>query len=522
LPDEKGVKSNIVVVLGMCLLLGFLLRMQSLGSRSLWTDEFFTLFLATGHGNEVSRLIEGNGRQGITAYKAGELKLFLANDASKGIRDVLRGVLTTDTHPPLYYGIMYYWMKAFGNSVVAIRMFSVLLGLISVLLAYWVGLYLFDRHAAIFSALVISCINFAVRFSQEARSYSLVIAVGLLSWLLLLRFERNQKAGDIAGFLVVNTLGMYSHYFYLFISLGQFLYFSIRYRNTASLLERYYLAFLASWVLCVPWFVQVVRKGYNFRLVEWAFGYPGIKDKLFEVLQGPGRYFFLSDRYPALLFMLGFIFFLGLAVFWRERRIVPAHSAAVVFCLCMVVVPLACMLCIDLVGQGALLTQIRFWVFPFVGCIPFFGYCMSRLYRKARIASCAVILLLISATYAAGGMQFGPAPLCASQYIHARSQGSTCGVIVFGIRSIVFAQSFYLDDETYAVPVSNLSQLYQAVSFLSTRNAERIFIVRHYHPTGASLMNSPFMETGGNFKVRGYTRASSMRKDYIAITEYVR
>jgi len=520
LPGKKGVTQNVAVMLGVCLLLGFLLRVQSLSTRSLWTDEFFTLFLSTGHGNEVSRLIEGNGTQGITAYRAGALKPFLRNDASKGIQDVLRGVLATDTHPPLYYGIMHYWMKVFGDSAVPARMCSVFLGLMAVLLAYGVGLYLFDRHAAIFSALVISCINIAVRFSQEARSYSLVIALGLLSWLLLLRFERNKKTGDIAGFIVVNALGLYSHYFYLFISLGQLLYFTFHYRNIVSLLQRYYLAFLASWALYIPWAVEVLRRGYNFRLVEWAFGYPGIKDKLLEVLRGPGRYFLLSDKYPALLFMLGALCFFILVAFWRERKKNPAYSAAIAFCLCTAAVPLLAICGIDLLQQGALLKQVRFWVFPFIGCVPVFGYYMSRLYRKTRVISFTVAFLLVSATLAAGSMQFGPAPRYASQYIHARSQGNACGVIVLGIRSVVFAQSFYLDDETYVVPVSSLAQLYQAVSFLSSRCVSRIFIVRHYHPTGVSLMSSPFMEKDRHFK--GYTRVSSMRRDYIAITEYVR
>ncbi|MEW6075502.1 MAG: glycosyltransferase family 39 protein [Candidatus Omnitrophota bacterium] len=518
MPDKKGITQNVAIMLGACLLLGFVLRMQSLSSRSLWTDEFFTLFLSTGHGDEVSRLIAANGTQGITAYRAGALKQFLRNDASKGIRDVLRGVLATDTHPPLYYGIMHYWLKVFGDSAVPARMFSVCVGLIAVLLAYGVGLYLFDRHAAIFSALVISCISIAVRFSQEARSYSLVIALGLLSWLLLLRFERNKRTGDIIGFLVVNALGMYSHYFYLFISLGQFLYFSFRYRNIVSLLQRYYLAFLASWALYAPWAAEVLHKGYNFRLVEWAFGYPGIKDKLFEVLRGPGRYFFLSDTYPALLFVLGALCFFMLGAFWRGRKKSPAYSAAVAFCLCITAVPLLAICGIDLLQQGALLKQVRFWVFPFIGCIPVLGYCMSRLYRKNKVVSFAVIFLLVAATHAAGSMQFGPAPLYASQYMHARSQGSIRGVIVFDIRSVVFAQSFYLDDGTYVVPVSNLAQLYQAVSFLSSHHARRIFIVRHYHPTGASLMSSPFMEKDLHFK--GYTRVSSMRRDYTALTEY--
>lgn len=520
--DNAGVKGEAVVILGICLLLGFVLRVQSLGSRSLWTDEFFTLFLASGHGAQVSRMTEGIKKEGPLIYEAGRLKLFLKNDARKGIGDVVDGVCTTDTHPPLYYGIMYYWMKVWGDGVFSVRIFSVLVGLLAVLLAYGVGLYLFDRHTAFFSALVLSCINFAVRLSQEARSYSLVIALALLSWLLLLRFERERKAKDLYGFLIISCLGLYAHYFYLFISLGQFVYFTVRYRNTSFVLTRYYLAFLGSWALYAPWFICVLQKGYNFHLVEWVFGYPGTAQKFSEVFRGPGRYFFLSDKYPMLLFILGIFFFLALGALWRERRAVPAHSAAILFCLCMIIVPLACMLCIDLLEQGALLAQIRFWTFPFVGCIPVFGYYMSRLYGKARVASFAVILLLISATLATGSKQFGPASLFASRYIHARSQGNTCGVIVYGLRSIVFAQSFYLDDGVYVASVYDLRQFWKAVERLSKLGVGKIFVIRHYHPTSSLLMNKPFMEVKEGTALDRYAYSASVNKDYIAITEYTR
>ncbi|MGE5197773.1 MAG: glycosyltransferase family 39 protein, partial [Deltaproteobacteria bacterium] len=174
---EKAFWLTVFLAAGLCL------RMNNLGSRSLWTDEFYTLFQSAGHGIQMKDMLDGAGAQNSPrVFRAGELKEYFnprAGDTLSGVGAALR---YSDVHPPLYFWIIHLWTKIFGNSAFAVRFFSVLAGLFCILAAYQVTRYLFGEEAAIFSALFVSISPFCVRYSQEARSYMMVMALGLLAW----------------------------------------------------------------------------------------------------------------------------------------------------------------------------------------------------------------------------------------------------------------------------------------------------------------------------------------------------
>ncbi len=228
------------------LAVGFILRLNNLSGRSLWTDEFFTLFQSSGHGVDIKVFLVNLSSKAPALLKAGEFKSFLKFDYHKSVKDVINSLYKTDTHPPLYFWLMYYWRVLFRDSVFALRFFSVLMGVLSIFLAYKVGGYLFDQDVAKFCALYVSISAFSVRYSQEARSYSLIVALGLLACLFLLRLENYNKNRDAFGFAVFNALGLYTHYFYIFISIAQFMYFTLANRQDSRRLGKFYLAFFYS------------------------------------------------------------------------------------------------------------------------------------------------------------------------------------------------------------------------------------------------------------------------------------
>lgn len=482
----------------------------------MWTDEFFTLFQATGHGSESWNLLDRLSKEDLPqGMQVEDLKKFLKNDPAKNLADVNNSLLETDTHPPFYFWVMHYWIKISGDSPFIVRLFSVLMGILASFLVYQVAKIIFDEKTAILSFLLMSTLSFAVKYSQEARSYSLIMVLGLLSFWFLLRFEKNGKNPDILGFFLATALGIYTHYFYLLIYLSQFIYFSIAHRNNTALLNKFYLAFLGVCLLFSPWVNAVLKHGYNFFLVEWAFGYPGTINKIGYLFSGLGRYFFMGSFpfQPGLVLLFSVI---AVSIFNLKAK--GLRHRGFLFCLAMFLVPWLGMFALDILQKGALLQQERFWVFSFLGLILIAGHLLNIIYSKNKLIVYLIIFVVLLSSIQATEVKFGPKPKEPSLWINHETHGKPAAVIVYNMRSVVMAQSYYLKDNIIVIPVKNKDQLSNTIK--SLYNIGKVFIVRHYHATEPSLMNQPFMDTadiGEGFKLK-----KSLDTQYIKVREFAK
>jgi len=99
-----------VGTISLTLLLAFLLRTYELGAQSLWFDEGHSVWVARGN---ILGLLAERGRWEI--------------------------------HPPFYFYLLRHWMQIAGQSEYAVRFLSVMCGLLTVALAYWLGSLLVRR-----------------------------------------------------------------------------------------------------------------------------------------------------------------------------------------------------------------------------------------------------------------------------------------------------------------------------------------------------------------------------------------
>lgn len=500
--------------------LGIFLRLNNLAGRSLWTDEFFTLFDSTGHGTAHSLLASLSQDDSPRLFQAKDFKVYLRSDPAKTIKDVNYALIKEDTHPPLYFWIIYFWIKLFGDSALAVRLFSVLMGLVCVYLAYRLSRRLFNEEAAVSCALFLAISPFAVRYAQEARSYALVMAIALAASLSILRFEKSNKVSDLTWFAVLNTVGIFTHYFYIFVSLAHFLYFSFAYGRNNSLRLKLYVAFVVSVLVFFFWFIIFGLRQYNFIFVKWPFGHPiPLSERALDVFRGAFSYFLIyrAPGMPFYLLPLGWLIFIYILAKAR-KELIGRYRRQMFFCLSILFLPIAGLFFIDLIQNGVLLRQERFWVFSFLGFIPLAGYILGAGLLRQKFAAYLLIILLLVSSSSVSAKQFGPAPKYASAWINARSAGQPCGVITNSMRSVVAAQSYYLDDDTYLVPVASQRQMDNGIKMLSGLTG-KIFIARHYHPTNPYLMDASFMAAGssiGNFRFE-----AAVEKDYISVSEYI-
>lgn len=180
----------------LVILLGTALRFFHLGAQSLWYDEAFSL--ASADRLSLGQLLTNQGG---------------------------------DIHPPLYYLLLRVWIRVIGINDFTTRMLSLWAGVLTIPLIYVTGRKLFDHPTGLWAALFIAVFPFHVYFAQEARMYTLLTLLTILSlWLFLLAVKGGRPLVWAAYWLCL-VLGVYTHYFFAFVILVYYLYLILYWRK---------------------------------------------------------------------------------------------------------------------------------------------------------------------------------------------------------------------------------------------------------------------------------------------------
>ena len=123
-------------------------------------------------------------------------------------------ITARDVHPPLYYLVLHYWMVWFGDGVLAVRSLSVLADVGTVLLSIKLMSLIATRRATWIAALLLALLPISVRYSQEARMYTLLgfwlmgATVALVCWVKAPGSRRLPVT-----YVLLMSAAFYTHYF---------------------------------------------------------------------------------------------------------------------------------------------------------------------------------------------------------------------------------------------------------------------------------------------------------------------
>jgi len=131
--------------------------------------------------------------------------------------DMLRAVRDSESNPPLYYVLAWVWAKAFGTGEFGLRSLSALFGLATVPVAYRIGAELSSRRAGLIAAALVAVNPMLIWYSQEARSYALLVFFCAVSLLFFVRALRTEDGRDLALWALASALALCSHYFAFFL-----------------------------------------------------------------------------------------------------------------------------------------------------------------------------------------------------------------------------------------------------------------------------------------------------------------
>jgi len=180
--SDAGGRSAVLWGLAALTALGVAVRFASLGVQSYHHDEVIT----------AARVIPGS------------------------FEEMLHRVKTSESNPPLYYVLAWGWAKAFGTGEVGLRSLSALFGAATVPVAYLVGRQLSGARAGLLAAGLLAVNPMLIWYSQEARSYALLVFFGALSLYFFVRALDTRAGRDLAFWAGASALALCSHYYAVF------------------------------------------------------------------------------------------------------------------------------------------------------------------------------------------------------------------------------------------------------------------------------------------------------------------
>ena len=127
-----------------------------------------------------------------------------------------------EPHPVASYFLQHVWLTWAGHSEFALRFTSVWFGTLAVALLYRLARTLdLTRPAALLAMLFLAVSPYAIWHSQDARMYSMSLALTIAStWLAVVWLQR-QRWPQTVAYLVVSGLALHTHYFSAFVLAAQ-------------------------------------------------------------------------------------------------------------------------------------------------------------------------------------------------------------------------------------------------------------------------------------------------------------
>ena len=119
----------------------------------------------------------------------------------------------SESTPPLYYCVVWAWARLFGAGQAALRSLSALVGVATIPLMYGAAAKLFSRRTGLVVAAVTACDPLLIWYSQEARSYALLVALSAASLLAFAYALERPVPRTLALWAATGALALATHYY---------------------------------------------------------------------------------------------------------------------------------------------------------------------------------------------------------------------------------------------------------------------------------------------------------------------
>ena len=152
---------------------------------------------------------------------------------------MLKLIPQSESTPPLYYCVAWVWARLFGFGEAGLRSLSALAGVLTVPLAYLSATRLLpggdgcpSRRSGLIVAALTACSPLLIWYSQEARSYSLLVMLGAASLAAFAHAVDAPRRRSLAAWAIASALALGTHYYAVVMVVPQALWLLARRRRT--------------------------------------------------------------------------------------------------------------------------------------------------------------------------------------------------------------------------------------------------------------------------------------------------
>jgi hypothetical protein len=280
-PDLNSGKRKEFLILICCLLIGFVLRFYTFDQKSLWIDEIHTF---------------NDSRDNIN----GQVKYYKAHP--------------TYLHPPLFF-VLTHLFYPFTKPERDLRIIPLIFGTLSIPIIYLLS-RLFSPNIALPCTLSLTFMAYHISLSQDGRSYSLVMFLGMVGLYFFMKYLQTLKKRYLFSVVPFFALLFYTSYSSIsFIILSQILWF---YRINEEDKKPPFSSFLILnsliLLMCSPWIIFLASNYKGQSLMNPLF--PDYTGSLWTIL-----YSLFHDWVPHVpLTIVSIILFILLPFFSKYRR----------------------------------------------------------------------------------------------------------------------------------------------------------------------------------------------------------
>jgi hypothetical protein len=302
----------------------------------LWSDEIFSLAMATGHSlehpaDEANQAL-GDYVEPLDPQPPSTFRRYMQHEESPaGPRRVMRAVLLSDTSPPLYYLILNLWSRVAGTGDAGLRLFSTVWAMACFPLLWLIGFNLGNTRTAWAGCLLFAFSPLALYYSTEGRMYSLVWFLALFLVLSTLMLRRDgPRSPWLILWILSAAAGLLTHYFFAFV-LAACMFWLFLYPGKVSRRRLAALVVTAE-LIVLPWYVHIPESISRWRVTQYWLHHPLTWDRLIiNPLKMGGSYLSVSgiwgtsnrfDILAAAVYVLFFVLVLqrGIGRLFAERQ----------------------------------------------------------------------------------------------------------------------------------------------------------------------------------------------------------
>jgi 4-amino-4-deoxy-L-arabinose transferase-like glycosyltransferase len=199
-------------------LIALVARTSGIFESSIWVDDAWSIAAATGHSLDVR--LDGM-REGETygdpkgPMPASFFTQYLRPLPGTNLWRVIVDANANENHPPLFYVLLYGWMRLFGFTVAAGRALSLLFGMAVLPVLFFLTRRVAGDTAAWIACLICALAPIQSQLAVQVRGYTLfTLLVLATAWMTLEMLEDGPTPHCVRWLTWLGVAGLLTHYFF--------------------------------------------------------------------------------------------------------------------------------------------------------------------------------------------------------------------------------------------------------------------------------------------------------------------